>query len=62
MCYIDGRKNKYSMWTNFNKFTRRSNISCIFLKIKLFLPLDDGRMTETCCGNNIRGGEEQLLP
>jgi hypothetical protein len=24
-------------------------------------PLDDGRMTETCYGNNIRGGEEELL-
>jgi hypothetical protein len=24
-------------------------------------PLDDGRMTETCCGNNIREGEEELL-
>jgi hypothetical protein len=23
--------------------------------------LDDGRMTETCCGNNIRRGEEGLL-
>jgi hypothetical protein len=22
---------------------------------------DDGRMTETCCGNNIRRGEEELL-
>jgi hypothetical protein len=22
---------------------------------------DDGRMTETCRGNNIRGGEEELL-
>jgi hypothetical protein len=25
------------------------------------MPLDDGRMTETYCGNNIRGGEEELL-
>jgi hypothetical protein len=25
------------------------------------MPLDDGGMTETCCGNNIRGGEEELL-
>jgi hypothetical protein len=25
------------------------------------MPHDDGRMTETCCGNNIRGGEEELL-
>jgi hypothetical protein len=25
------------------------------------MPLDDGRMTETCCGNDIRGGEEELL-
>jgi hypothetical protein len=24
------------------------------------MPLDDGRMTETCCGN-IREGEEELL-
>jgi hypothetical protein len=24
-------------------------------------PLDDGHMTETCCGNNIRRGGEQLL-
>jgi hypothetical protein len=23
--------------------------------------LDDGRMTETCCGNNIRRGGEELL-
>jgi hypothetical protein len=23
---------------------------------------DDGRMTETCCGSNIRGGGEELLP
>jgi hypothetical protein len=27
----------------------------------LLSPLDDGRMTETCCGNNIRGEEEKLL-
>jgi hypothetical protein len=25
------------------------------------MPLDDGRITETCCGNNIGGGEEELL-
>jgi hypothetical protein len=25
------------------------------------MPLDDGRMTETCRGNNIRRGEEELL-
>jgi hypothetical protein len=25
------------------------------------MPLDDGRMTETCCGNNIRRGGEELL-
>jgi hypothetical protein len=25
------------------------------------MPLDDGRTTETCCGINIRGGEEELL-
>jgi hypothetical protein len=25
------------------------------------MPRDDGRMTETCCGNNIRRGEEELL-
>jgi hypothetical protein len=25
------------------------------------MPPDDGRMTETCCGNNIWGGEEELL-
>jgi hypothetical protein len=23
------------------------------------MPPDDGRMTETCCGNSIRGGEEE---
>jgi hypothetical protein len=25
------------------------------------MPLDDGRMTETCCGNNIKREEEELL-
>jgi hypothetical protein len=25
------------------------------------MPLDDGHMTETCCGKNIGGGEEELL-
>jgi hypothetical protein len=25
------------------------------------VPLGDGRMTEACCGNNIRGGEEEFL-
>jgi hypothetical protein len=25
------------------------------------MPLDDGRMTETCSGNDIGGGEEELL-
>jgi hypothetical protein len=25
------------------------------------MPPDYGRMNETCCGNNIRGGEEELL-
>jgi hypothetical protein len=30
-----------------------SNVDCM-------LP-DDGHMTDTCCGNNIRGGEEELL-
>jgi hypothetical protein len=25
------------------------------------MPLDDDRMTETCCGNNIGRGEEELL-
>jgi hypothetical protein len=25
------------------------------------MPLDDGRMTETYCGTNIRGDEEELL-
>jgi hypothetical protein len=25
------------------------------------MPPDDGRMTETCCGNNIGRGEEELL-
>jgi hypothetical protein len=25
------------------------------------MPLDDGRMTETCCGNDIGRGEEELL-
>jgi hypothetical protein len=25
------------------------------------LPLDDGRMTEACCGSNIGRGEEDLL-
>jgi hypothetical protein len=25
------------------------------------MPLDDGRMTETCYGNNIRRGEEEIL-
>jgi hypothetical protein len=25
------------------------------------IPLDDGRMTETCCGNNIRRAAEELL-
>jgi hypothetical protein len=25
------------------------------------MPLDDGRMTETCCSNNMRRGEEELL-
>jgi hypothetical protein len=25
------------------------------------MPLDDGHMTETCCGNNFGGGEEELL-
>jgi hypothetical protein len=25
------------------------------------MPLDDGRMTETCCGSNIGGEEEDLL-
>jgi hypothetical protein len=24
------------------------------------MALDDGRITETCCGNNMRGGEEEL--
>jgi hypothetical protein len=24
------------------------------------MPLDDGRMTKACCGNNIRGEEEML--
>jgi hypothetical protein len=24
------------------------------------IPLDDGRMTETCCGNNIGRREEEL--
>jgi hypothetical protein len=27
----------------------------------MLLPRDDGRMTETCCGNKISGGEEELL-
>jgi hypothetical protein len=27
-----------------------------------YKPLDDGRMTETCCGNNIKRGGEELLP
>jgi pullulanase/glycogen debranching enzyme len=26
-----------------------------------FMSPDDGHMTETCCGNNIRGGEEELF-
>jgi hypothetical protein len=25
------------------------------------MQLDDGHMTETCCGSNNRGGEEGLL-
>jgi hypothetical protein len=25
------------------------------------MPHDDGRMTETCCGNNIGKGEKELL-
>jgi hypothetical protein len=25
------------------------------------MPPDDGRITETCCGSNIAGGEEALL-
>jgi hypothetical protein len=25
------------------------------------MPPDDGHTTETCCGNNIRGWEEELL-
>jgi ArsR family metal-binding transcriptional regulator len=25
------------------------------------VPLDDGRMTETCCSNNIGRGQEELL-
>jgi hypothetical protein len=25
------------------------------------MPLDDGRLTETRCGNNIREGEKELL-
>jgi hypothetical protein len=25
------------------------------------MPHDDGRMTETCCGNDIRRGEEEML-
>jgi hypothetical protein len=25
------------------------------------MPPDDGCMTETCCGNNIRRGEKELL-
>jgi hypothetical protein len=29
--------------------------------IKYCMPLDDGRMTETCRGNNMRAGEEELL-
>jgi hypothetical protein len=26
-----------------------------------FMPHDDGRMTGTCCGNNIERGEEEFL-
>jgi hypothetical protein len=25
------------------------------------MPHDDGHMTETCCGSNIGGGEEELM-
>jgi hypothetical protein len=31
------------------------------LTVYYCMPLDDGRMTETCCGNKIRGGEEEFL-
>jgi hypothetical protein len=32
------------------------------LKIVYYcMSLDDGRMTETCCGGNIGRGEEELL-
>jgi hypothetical protein len=27
----------------------------------VYMPRNDGHMTETYCGNNIRGGEEELL-
>jgi hypothetical protein len=29
--------------------------------LSISMPLDDGRMAETCCDINIRGGGEELL-
>jgi hypothetical protein len=40
---------------NFQKYS--INCSCKYYCMRL----DDGHMTETCCDNNIRGGEEKLL-
>jgi hypothetical protein len=46
----EGILNVCVLCNNLNNYTTEAN-----------MPPDDGRMTETCCGNNIRGGEEELL-
>jgi hypothetical protein len=52
---------------NFFNFLKLKNLIRDYISSKQLatvnycMPLDDGRMTETCCGNNIgRGGEELL--
>jgi hypothetical protein len=52
------------------KFPRLTKIKIILLAatvskqletVYYCMPLDDGLMTETCCGNNIGRGEEEVF-
>jgi hypothetical protein len=36
-------------------------VACVCVRTYYCMPPDDGCMTETCCGDNIGGGEEELL-
>jgi hypothetical protein len=51
-------------WILFLDYVTKAPYTENVTKYKVYLnymPHDDGRMTETCCGNNIRRGEEEFL-